>query len=473
MPDIYPAPSQPYHVAQEILEEKYTATDKFSEPYTLGYYRDDWVFFTGAHWLTGPSAAGVEKQLKGQLFRLLGDAHYLVEDNADDTSEISTRPWNPTPARVNNVAETMMLEVNDYLDDRRDAPFWVLPRETDHSAAELVSLRNGLLHLPTRTLVKHTARLFNTWSLPFDYEADAECPSWMAFLDDVFEHDPDGALLLQEFAGYAVSGRSDMHKALLIIGPPRAGKGTFCRILTRLLGTDNVATPTLRTLGSEYGLATLIGKPLAVIGDARADDSRSANAITEAILNITGGDSVTANRKYLHPWTGTLPSRLVMASNEVPRFLDASGAVATRFVSVRLVKTFLGKEDHGLEDRLVRELPGIYNWALSGLDRLTEQGAFTVPETMEATREQLTAHASPVTEFLEDTCIVTGDTEDYLNRKDLYDKFRWWAQDNGFQPPNLNTFVNRLTAADPRIRPMNKRLEGKARMRAVVGVKYR
>jgi hypothetical protein len=37
----------------------------------------------------------------------------------------------------------------------------------------------------------------------------------------------------------------------------------------RPVGDDNVAGPTLSSLGGEFGLQPLIGKPLAVVSDAR------------------------------------------------------------------------------------------------------------------------------------------------------------------------------------------------------------
>ena len=41
------------------------------------------------------------------------------------------------------------------------------------------------------------------------------------------------------------------------------------RVHTALMGRENVATPTLASLQTNFGLAPLIGKPLAIISDAR------------------------------------------------------------------------------------------------------------------------------------------------------------------------------------------------------------
>jgi putative DNA primase/helicase len=55
----------------------------------------------------------------------------------------------------------------------------------------------------------------------------------------------------------------------MLVGPKRSGKGTIGRILIALLGDDNVVAPTLAGIGTNFGLAPLIGKPLEIISDSR------------------------------------------------------------------------------------------------------------------------------------------------------------------------------------------------------------
>ena len=169
-------------------------------------------------------------------------------------------------------------------------------------------------------------------------------------------------------------------RCLALIGPIRAGKGTIARMLTKLVGKGNVAGPTLASLGTNFGLSPLLGKPLAIISDARLGSAPS-HTVVERLLSITGEDMLTIDRKYREPYTGRLPTRFVMVSNELPRFTDSSGAIATRMLILQLTKSFLDREDRTIESRLVPDMPGILNWALDGLDRLTRNGRFTVPES--------------------------------------------------------------------------------------------
>jgi putative DNA primase/helicase len=56
---------------------------------------------------------------------------------------------------------------------------------------------------------------------------------------------------------------------LLLIGPKRSGKGTIARMLAALVGRGHVVGPTLASLGTNFGLSPLLGRPLAVVSDAR------------------------------------------------------------------------------------------------------------------------------------------------------------------------------------------------------------
>ena len=53
----------------------------------------------------------------------------------------------------------------------------------------------------------------------------------------------------------------------------------------------------------------------------------------------------------------------MVATNEIPRLPDASGAIASRFYILRTPNSWFGKEDHNLTARLTEELPAILRWS--------------------------------------------------------------------------------------------------------------
>ena len=197
-----------------------------------------------------------------------------------------------------------------------------------------------------------------------------------------------------------------------MIGPTRGGKGLIARILSALIGRQNVCGPTLNSLGGDFGLAPLIGKSLAIISDARFV-GKNGNVVVERLLSISGEDTLTVNRKYRDQWTGKVPSRLHIISNELPKLGDASTAIIGRIVLLLLSRSWLVKEDHALEKKLQLELPGILNWSLVGLKRLTvtNENRFTRIAAAEETIVVMRDLASPVSAFVREQCETGSDKQ--------------------------------------------------------------
>jgi P4 family phage/plasmid primase-like protien len=203
---------------------------------------------------------------------------------------------------------------------------------------------------------------------------------------------------------------------LAILGPKRRDKGTIGRILRAMLGDNNVTSPTMALLASNFGLAPAIGKMAMIVPDARAS-GKDGQVIVERFLMITGEDSITVDRKNREAWTGQLGTRIVLMSNELPSLGDSSGALNGRMIYLHAAQTFYGREDVGLTKRLMAELPGIFNWALEGLARLQQRGKFLQPEAGMELAYEMEALNNPMKAFLE-RCCVLGEEEsvrkDYL-----------------------------------------------------------
>jgi putative DNA primase/helicase len=92
-------------------------------------------------------------------------------------------------------------------------------------------------------------------------------------------------------------------------------------------------------------------------------------------------------------------TRFVVLTNELPRFTDSSGALASRFIVFMLNKSFYGHENPALTEELCRELPGIFNWSLDGLQSLRARGRFEQPISSADAIREMEDLASPVGAF--------------------------------------------------------------------------
>jgi len=384
----------------------------------LHHYRGCFYRWVGTHY-----AEIDTNEVRSQLYGFLADA--LISRNE------ALEPFNPTPNKVNAIMDALKMGV---LRSRENCmPFWLPPAQSISTAA-LIACRNGVVNIENRTLQPHDPGLFQVNCLPFDYDAAAPTypPLWQSFLRQLWPGDEDGKrarLTLQEVFGLMLTPDTRYQKIFLIVGPKRSGKGTIARVLTHMLGRENVANPTLNGLSSHFGLAPLIDKPAAIISDARLGPRTDAYTVAERLLSISGEDALTIDRKYREPWTGSLGVRFLILTNELPRIADASGALASRFVVLQLRNSFYGKEDHELTDKLLTELPGILNWSLRGLDRLRQRGYFQMPQSSTDAIRQLEDLASPIAAFLRDWCII--DSQSAVNVKVLYAAWKAWCEQQG------------------------------------------
>lgn len=325
------------------------------------------------------------------------------------------------------------------------SPSWLRPQPGDPPPREIVPCRSSLLHLPTMASLPPTPRLFNVNALEFDHNPKAPMPkNWHKFLHQLFDGDLAALSLLQEWFGYCLTGDTSQQKMLLIIGPKRSGKGTIARVLTQLIGLGNVAGPTISSLAGPFGLQPLLGKSLAIVSDARFH-GENVTTVVERLLCISGEDSITVDRKHLTSVTVKLPTRFMFLTNEFPRFTDASGALAGRFVILKLENSFYGREDHGLTERLSAELPGILNWAIEGWRQLHERECFLMPSSSEEVVQAIDELSSPVSAFVRDWCVVGHGYR--TNVDTLYDAWKQWCESEGRQMVSTKQSFGRDLAA--------------------------
>jgi putative DNA primase/helicase len=388
------------------------------------------------------------EEVRADLYAFLDKAVRPTDEEGE------TAPFSPTKSKVANVLEALAAEAQ--LPSATRPPAW-LDDQLHPAAADLISCTNGLLHLPSRKLLPHSTALFSLNALDFDYQPKApEAVEWIKFLHQLWPDDPDSIGMLQEMFGLILTGDTSHQKAFLLVGPKRSGKGTIARVATRLLGQANVCGPTLSSLGSNFGIAPLIGKRLAIISDARLGGKTDQSVVVERILAITGEDSLSIDRKFKDAWTGRLETRIMVLTNELPRLADASGALASRFLILLLTNSFYGKEDHGLTDRIIRELPGILNWSLEGWDRLKKRGHFVQPASSAAAQQDFEDLGSPIGAVLRDRCII-GPSEK-CRPEDLHGRWMDWCRDQNItQVGTVQTFGRELRSVVSGLKVVNPR----------------
>lgn len=357
-------------------------------------------------------------------------------------------------------------KMNAWLDNRGGKDYFI--------AAE-----NGILNVTraineldvNRIILPHSPDWFSTTKLGFKFDPEAQCPSWVKFTWDVFNGDSESIDALQMWMGYLLSPDNSLQKIMMVIGPHRSGKGTILHVMQELFGQTNIATPTLSGLSKDFALQSLIGKTVAIVTDARMSDRTDEVSVTERLLSISGGDPQDIARKYKDTLTSfPLLVRFTLFSNLLPRFKDASAAFLSRCIFLRMPNSYLGREDYGLRDRLLAELPGILNWAVMGRHRLNVLKHMQQPKMGESLVAEMRSIMSPILDFVETNCIVGSGAE--CETKDMFSIWERWCEDNDVSHPGtIQQFSRRLKAIRPEVQTNHLRI-GASFTRKFVGIKF-
>ncbi len=393
------------------------------------------------------------EELRSDIYHFLEKA--MVYGKDDEPPKL----FRPSSRTVSDVLDAMRAACQ--LANTIQPPSWIGEPVPDLPVAgEIISCQNGLLHLPTGDIYPHSPDFFSLSALDYNYSPDAEPPQhWYEFLNSVWGADEESVDTLQEVFGYLLGTDSDQQKIPLLVGPKRSGKGTIARILTAMVGPSAMVSPTLASLEAPFGIAPLVGKSIALIADARLGGKADQQRIAERLLSISGEDIQTVERKHIDAWTGKLPTRFFIMSNELPRIADASGALGSRFLVLTMTRSFFGQEDHEMTNRLMGELPSILNWAIEGWRRLRERGFFVPPKSSAEAIQELEDLGSPIGAFVRETCVV--DQGRNVSAAGLFAKWESWCKEQGRDHKGTRqSFGRDLRAAVPGLRVKNAGSDG-------------
>ena len=326
-----------------------------------------------------------------------------------------------------------------------------VPRPAKH----LISLRNGVFDLrkfladEDDVMFPHSPTLFTLAALPIEFNIEAECPRWRAFLSRNLNND-DRADMLQEWFGVCATFNNSFQSFLMMEGSGSNGKSVICSALTAFLGLRNVSHVPLECFGETFHLSGTVGKLANIVSEI--GEVEKANEGT--LKSYTSGDRMTFNRKNLPLFEAVPTARLVMATNALPRFADRSNGVWRRMLLLPL-DVVIGSSERvaGMDSSewwsdQPDELAGMFLWALTGLARLMKPPhKFTQPLSSRAAVAEYQMDCFPARRFLDETYEVDPNGE--VSTHEVYQGYKKWCDEHGNKPQASNTFAKEIKKVFP------------------------
>jgi P4 family phage/plasmid primase-like protien len=428
-----------------------STSEAFDDPHRLArgflaqrvwrYWKQEHWRYVGTHYVAVP-----EEEVKGQLTRHVKEqfdrayASLLRRAEAkhrDDVAAVQKCGLEPPPFKAPPMAKVGRGLIGDVLQAFQSmaAVPGTVPQPSmlpDGTERNLIALTNGLLDLDTGELREHTPDWFSPVCLPYAFDATADCPKLKAALRLSLGGDPELERLLQEWFGYLLLRDTDQQKFMILTGEGGNGKSVVCAALEAVLGTANVSHVPLEKFGGEFNLASSLGKLANVCAEIGEIDRTAEGTLKQ----YTAGDPMHFNRKGIAPIEARPTARLLLATNNPPRFSDKSSGMWRRLLLVPFVVVPEEARVPGMDkvswwEKQPGELPGILNWARVGLARLKEQGRFTVPAACRAALEEHRLESNPARAFLLDN--YRADPEGTVKVPELYRAYVNWCGENGHQ----------------------------------------
>lgn len=308
------------------------------------------------------------------------------------------------------------------------------------------TFQNGTLEIETGKFREFQRSDYCSIIMDYDYDAEARCPEWERFIEDVTDEEPRRQENLQFIAGYSLLTDCRYQKAFFLVGSGGNGKSVYLDILQKLFGDANVSHVEPSGFTQDFQRICLKDSLLNIGSDINSDLSRGE--IREWMLKIADGASIQACYKGKDYVAFAPRCKLVYACNALPTAEIINGLnrrmqfvdFPCQYVETPDPKNRKQKQrDISLQGKLLAELPGIFNWAYEGYKLLNTVGYFTDTPEQYALLHQFEQTSNPVMVFCEDHTF-----EGEMSRNEIYGMYKDWCETTGHKPMSREKFFPRF-----------------------------
>ena len=307
-----------------------------------------------------------------------------------------------------------------------------------------IVFRNGRLDLRTMEFADNDPLVFQTSYLNFNYDRyNTHCPNFEKYLESVSGGDPDIKELMLQTHGYIASCSMDAKSFFLFIGEGNTGKSLTIGLDTMFFPNDFVSTIELQALGDKFSTGNLANVRLNVGGDL--PNKPLTPDVVKHVKGITGNDMMTAEKKFVQPFSFKPTCKLVFATNHPLVLQQRDDQFCERLVVIPFDnKIPKDRQDHDLLNKLRDELPAIFNMILEAFLRLRDNNYefrkvvdLSDYVSLPLSESSSVSHLEEaVTSFVEAYYEITGDSGDFISIKQLYADF------NAYYVNKCNLSVN-------------------------------
>lgn len=317
----------------------------------------------------------------------------------------------------------------------------IIPVKEIDKSKVLINLLNGTFEISKDQtgLRDFSADDFIIYQLPFEYNPNANAPMFMDYLNRVL---PSEQLqkMLSEFIGYIFLKDLKLEKCLLLYGTGANGKSVFFDIINALLGKENISNLNMGNLNDANSRAIIANKLMNYGSELNSKDMQA-----ETLKQLISGEPIECKYLYKDRFQCYDYARLMFNCNDLPRQVEHTEAYFRRFLIIPFNVTIPESERNPeLAKKIIeKELSGIFNWVLEGLNRLIENKKFTISEESTNVLNEYRKESDSVAMFLEEQNIIPS-LNSIVPLIDLYNSYVDYCKMNRNRECSRITFGKRL-----------------------------
>ena len=307
-------------------------------------------------------------------------------------------------------------------------PELIIRREDLDSDPNLVNCQNGTLELDTQTFREFRKSDFLSMKMGTSYDKDAKCPLWMDHLNLVFKGDTSTINGFKRVCGYSLLFGNPEQIFNILWGNGKNGKSVTLLVLNNILGdyAANIPAESLMVKKSDGPRTDLAGLTRSRFVTSTEGES-GARFAESLIKQISGCDKITCRFLYEREFTYTPGYKVFFATNHKPEILGTDEGIWRRIVLWEFT-CYIERADPHIVEKLMQEAPGILNWLIEGLKEYFLVGLDLPPSVITAT-QNYKDECDVVGLFISHTFTIEKDRS--VARKELYELFKIWCQENG------------------------------------------
>ncbi len=407
---------------------------------------NSWLEFDGVRWARDETGRIMQHGLEVSNF-MLGEATALLSRAAIERDARTQRELK----QQSDLAGAAAVQLHKK--PRLDAMIQLAASDpriaTTRSAFDpddmILGVHNGVIELRSGAARRARPEDMVTRQAGAAFYPDAACPTWDTFLNRV-QPDPEVRRWLQRWAGYCLTGDTSQQQLTVFHGAGANGKTVFSETVKTLLGTYAVTADFSSFIAREQK-GDSIRNDLARLDKVRlvvaSEGAEGARLDEDLVKCVTGGEKITA--RFLHREFFEFRPRfkLLLVTNHRPTIVGTDPGIWRRVVLVPWPVTIPRcEQDRGLAARLEHELPGILNWALSGLAEFQRGGLDDLPATIAVANEMYRKDSDDIGAWIEDACDLGAALRASANA--IYASYAAWASASGHRAMSARALGDRL-----------------------------